>query len=588
MPSKRKTVLSRLTAHSKSLSSASDSMQMVTVILRPPESLRKKLDKLGKGPLAPLSYAEYLKAYGTPDKELQQVEAWASSAQLQFVDADWQERAKLSGAVRLMGAKQQLSAAFGVESHESTGALQLRTPKALGELVLWVFGVNHPETEPPPEPLEATSPARDLRRRATFRRLFKREVTKEKTRSSRKALSSQVQGWTPLQVAEAYNYPANQGAGQCLGLIELAGTYSPDDVQTYLSGLGISSAPTIVDVNLRSKPSSAPMADMEVTMDLELAAAVCPEAKIVVYNACSKDYSVQDFFDVFNTAVFDTKNCPSVLSASWGFPEFVQGIGMSKPSEYTITQEEEAAFNLLFAKAALLGITICVSSGDTGSLTPFPCDNSPWLATLMPITNFPAASPYVLSCGGTQQIPGQDSLGEEMVWNELDQVLIIGSGPYAFPAVGGSSGGGISFLNGPPAYQKDCPVPRAVVAAWVNGLYTLTQQNPGRGVPDVAALANPSPGYSIFLQGQYATGGGTSAAAPMWAALITRINAALGRRVGFLNPSLYQLQHQQPKLCKTITQGGSGAYNASSAIWNPCAGLGTPNGKEIVKALKNS
>jgi kumamolisin len=560
---------------------------MVTIVLRPPEALQKKIDKLGKGSPAPLSYEKYLELYGTPDKELQQVEKWASSAQLQFVEGDWREKAKLSGAVHLVGTQQQLSAIFGVESQGATGALQLKMPKALGEVALWVFGVHNPDEDAPPELRSTPSPLKELERRATSRRLFHREPEKKKL-SSKRSLSAQRPGLSPLEVAQAYRYPDNHGAGQCLGLIELSGTYSPDDVHTYLTGLGISPLPTIVDVNCRPNPVPSPMSDMEVTMDLELAAAVCPGAKLVVYNACSQDYSLQDFFEVFNTAIFDTENRPSVLSASWGFPEFVPGLGLKKPTKYSITKEEEQPFNLLFAKAALLGITLCVSSGDTGSLTPFPCNNSPWLSTLMPITNFPAASPYVLSCGGTQQVSAQAPLTEQMVWNELDQVLIIGDGPYAFPAVGGSSGGGISFLNDAVAYQEDCPVPRAVVAAWVNGVYTLVKQNPGRGVPDVAALANPSPGYSIFLKGQYGTGGGTSAAAPMWAALITRVNAALGRRVGFLNPSLYQLQAEHSTLCTTITRGGSGAYNASDAIWNPCAGLGTPNGVGIVNALKKA
>jgi kumamolisin len=107
-------------------------------------------------------------------------------------------------------------------------------------------------------------------------------------------------------------------------------------------------------------------------------------------------------------------------------------------------------------------------------------------------------------------------------------------------------------------------------------------------VPDVAAYASLNPGCAIFYRGALATVGGTSAAAPLWAALITRVNAALGRRVGFLHPDLYRYQFERKTLCKTIQRGGNGAYQASQALWNPCTGLGTPNGKEIVKAFKSS
>jgi kumamolisin len=114
----------------------------------------------------------------------------------------------------------------------------------------------------------------------------------------------------------------------------------------------------------------------------------------------------------------------------------------------------------------------------------------------------------------------------------------------------------------------------------------VVQSRPGRGVPDVAANADISTGYEIFYDGHPGVGGGTSASAPMWAALITRINSALGGRVGFVNASLYRQQKELRNLCKTITEGGNGAYHASSALWNPCTGLGSPNGVEILGALK--
>jgi kumamolisin len=539
----------------------------VILVFRPPEQLQEQLDALGKGPLAPLSHAEYLERYGTPDEDLERLEAWAASAQLQLADAGWREKAKLSGAVQLTGTPPSIDDAFGVERDGATGALQLRVPEALDGLLLWVFGVHPPtasEGSSLPEPPRPSLPALGW---------------------NRPVVSSPDKSLSPLQLAEEYQYPANRGAGQCLGLIELTGAYSSDDVRTYLRVLGVTPEPRIVDVALG--PRCAPsLANLEVTMDLELAASLCPEATIVVYNACSRDYSLRDFFKVFNVAVFDTEHRPSVLSTSWGFPECVPGINSGIAPRYAITEEEEAPFNLLFAKAALLGITICASSGDTGSLVAFPCASAPSLATLLPLTYFPAASPFVLGCGGTQMPEGQDQLKTEVVWNQLGEALIIDGGAFGFPVAGGSSGGGVSFLNGPPSYQEDCPVPEARIATWTHGVYKLRKRHPGRGVPDVAAYASLNPGYAIFYRGEVATAGGTSAAAPMWAALIIRINAELGQRVGFLHPSLYKHQLERKTLFKTIQHGGNGAYHASEAVWNACTGLGTPNGLEIVKALQ--
>ena len=538
----------------------------VILVFRPPEPLQKQLDALGTAPLPAMSHAEYLSRYGTPDEELARLESWVSSAQLQFADAAWREQAKLSGAVRLLGAPVLVDAAFGVERHATTGALQLRVPEALAGLVLWVFGVH-------PAPLTEGSLPQPPRPSISA------------LGWSRPAVPGPDRTLTPLQVAERYRYPANRGAGQCLGLIELTGVYSPAEVRTYLQVLGVTPEPRIVDVNL-GPPCAPPLANLEVTMDVELAAALCPEATLVVYNACSRDYSLRDFFQVFNAAVFDTEHCPSVLSTSWGFPEAVPGINSGIAPRYAITQEEEAPFNLLFAKAALLGITVCASSGDTGSAVPFPCASAPSLATFLPITYFPAASPFVLGCGGTQRAASQDPLAAEEVWNQLGEVLLVEAGASGFPMAGGSSGGGVSFLNGPPPYQEDCPVPEVSVATWAHGVHTVQRRHRGRGVPDVAAYASLNPGYAIFHRGQVATAGGTSAAAPLWAALIIRINTELGRRAGFLHPGLYRYQLERRTLFQTTLHGGNGAYHASQALWNPCTGLGAPNGEEIVNALK--
>ena len=119
-----------------------------------------------------------------------------------------------------------------------------------------------------------------------------------------------------------------------------------------------------------------------------------------------------------------------------------------------------------------------------------------------------------------------------------------------------------------PAYQKNAHVP--------------TQHDthkPGRGVPDVAGDADPATGYRVRVDGRDLVFGGTSAVAPLWAALIARINAKTGKHAGFVNPKLYA-----KGVLRDITQGNNGAYSAGPG-WDACTGLGSPDGAKVLAAL---
>jgi kumamolisin len=99
----------------------------------------------------------------------------------------------------------------------------------------------------------------------------------------------------------------------------------------------------------------------------------------------------------------------------------------------------------------------------------------------------------------------------------------------------------------------------------------------------VAGDADPTTGYQVRVDGVDAVFGGTSAVAPLWAALIARMNEQLGQSVGYLNPLLYT----HPGAATTfhdITSGSNGAYSASAG-WDPCTGLGSPDGERLLTAL---
>jgi kumamolisin len=348
--------------------------------------------------------------------------------------------------------------------------------------------------------------------------------------------------YTPNAVAKLYNFPtAGSGSGQTVAIIELGGGYSASDLSAYFSALKISPAPSVTAVSVdgaSNQPVGDPnSADGEVLLDIEVVGAIAAQAQIAVYFAPNTD---QGFLDAITTAVHDNLRKPSVVSISWG------------GAESTWTAQSFTAYDQAFQDAGLLGVTVCCASGDDGST-----DNVTDGAAHV---DFPASSPNVLACGGTRLESSGGKISREVVWNQ-------GAG-------NGASGGGVSDQFPLPAYQGGAKVPVSVNPSHFKG----------RGVPDVAGDADPATGYQIHVDGQDAVFGGTSAVAPLWAALIALINQQLGKPVGFLNTTLYA---KGASGLTDITSGTNGAYQAGPG-WDACTGLGSPSGQALLTALKGS
>jgi kumamolisin len=345
--------------------------------------------------------------------------------------------------------------------------------------------------------------------------------------------------YTPLQVAKAYNFPTNKGANQTIALIELGGGYSASDLTTYWKQLNLPAVSvTAIGVDgATNSPSGDPAsADGEVTLDIQVAGAVAPASRIAVYFSSNTD---QGFYDAISAAIHDKTRKPSVISISWGMAE-----------DHWMEQSMNA-FNALFHDAALLGISVCAASGDSGS-SDGDSDGADHV-------DFPASSPWVLGCGGTRLTLKDGAVSAETVWNDGTD--------------GGASGGGVSQHFSKPSYQSSINVPVPV------------HSNPtGRGVPDVAGNADPATGYVVLIGGQDGVVGGTSAVAPLWAGLIALLNERLGKRVGWLHPKLYGTL-APGKALQDITIGNNGDYQARPG-WDPCTGLGSPNGSSILKLLR--
>jgi kumamolisin len=346
--------------------------------------------------------------------------------------------------------------------------------------------------------------------------------------------------YTPPQVAQAYSFPQSTGAGQTIALIELGGGFHKSDLHSYWQQLALPNVlTTAVSIDgAHNRPTGDPNGpDGEVVLDIEIAGAVAPGARIVVYFAPNTD---QGFLNAINAAIHDQLRKPSVISISWGAPE----------SQWT--SQAMNAFNAAFHDAALLGISVCAAAGDSGS-SDGEVDGNVHV-------DFPASSPWVLGCGGTTLVAHHDNVQSETVWNN-------GSN-------GGGTGGGVSSHFSRPAYQRHVNVPRPT------GI--VTQK--GRGVPDVAGVADPNTGYTILFDGIEGTIGGTSAVAPLWAGLIARCNEQLGKNVGWFHRTLYGTLAEQ-KALNDITSGTNGAYKAATG-WDPCTGLGSPKGQAMLNIFK--
>jgi kumamolisin len=342
-------------------------------------------------------------------------------------------------------------------------------------------------------------------------------------------------------VAALYQFPAGtDGTGQTIAIIELGGGFGSSDLDPYFAGLGLP-VPSVTAASVdgaANQPGQDPNGnDGEVLLDIEVAGAVAPGAVQVVYFAPNTD---QGFVDAVTTAVHATPT-PTVVSISWG------------QSEDSWTAQARAALDQAMADAAALGVTVCAAAGDSGS-----SDGQSGTHV-----DFPASSPHALACGGTslRGNAGTGVISSETVWND-------GSS-------GGATGGGVSDTFPVPSWQTAAGVPARAGAAAGSAA--------GRGVPDVAGCADPATGYQVRVDGQSMVVGGTSAVAPLWAGLISRMAQSTGKPFGLLQPVLYAgvTAGTAAPGFRDITSGSNGDYSAGPG-WDACTGLGSPEGSTLL------
>jgi kumamolisin len=367
--------------------------------------------------------------------------------------------------------------------------------------------------------------------------------------------------FTAPQIAALYGFPAGlTGAGQCVAIIELNDTdssgkasgagYQTSDLQAFFKKLAIPlPAVSAVSVDGGANLPGKSQADGEVVLDIEVAGSLAPAASIAVYFAPN---NTSGFIDAVKTAVHDSVRKPSVVSISWGGPE--------DPNGQVATQFLDG-LNEAIQEGAAMGVTVCVAAGDNGSADM----SSDWDGK--PHADFPASSPYALACGGTTLLASGATIASETVWNDGQN--------------GGATGGGVSDVFALPTYQGSVAVPLSPT------------KFRGRGLPDLAGDADPNTGYQIYLDGKWQVFGGTSAVAPLNAALLALINQQLQQKysttAGQINPQIYAAG--AASAFRDITVGNNdiegdldGEYSAGPG-WDACSGFGVPVGAKLLQLL---
>ncbi len=373
---------------------------------------------------------------------------------------------------------------------------------------------------------------------------------------------------TSAKLAAAYQlnqlYSQNfMGQGMTIGVAEFGDPFDPRDVAAYASCASVGT-PNIktIDVDGHLAPGSG---QGEAALDLEMITGLAPKAQILDYQSALINTSfAQALIDVFNRVAADHK--VQVLSVSYG------------TGESAFSNSEQDAVNRSLRNLAAEGISVFISSGDCAAFAN--------RITHIAMVSFPASAPYAIAVGGTHlQVSDSNKRTSEDVWSGGD------SAPVCSNEWG--SGGGVSqnpdfrrpaWQTGPGTTNRYNGASSLVLT---NDFKPVSAPNGLRQVPDVAAAAYPN--ISVYYQGKWYNFGGTSAAAPMFAAGILLVDQALQQKgkawLGGV-PAFYTLANHPGSFhpYTDITRGNNLFYPATKG-WDYTTGWGSPNFEDMVQIL---
>jgi kumamolisin len=347
--------------------------------------------------------------------------------------------------------------------------------------------------------------------------------------------SAACQALSPADIASLYNVPRSIGDPKTVAIIELGGGIAQDDLCNYFGDIGVL-PPKVTSVSLlggSNDPGVDPVADGQVMLDIEVVGTVAPSANIVVYFAPNTD---EGLLAGINTAIHATPT-PAVICIGWG------------SAEPNWSVQAMDAINGVFLDAAILGVPVCVAASAGGVV-----ESNHGLTA-----DFPSSAPYALSCGGSIVSASEGAIVSETVWND--------------PGSAAKAGGSIVFPK--PRYQMDLEKPAAANARG------------GRRVPDVCGHAAA---WKVRVNGADTVVAGTSAVAALWSGLIVGLAQNMKRRVGFLNPDLYEdsiCQVGFRRISPIACDQAESNTPTMATKWNPLTGLGSPRGTALLAALSS-
>jgi kumamolisin len=461
-----------------------------------------------------LSDDEFAARHGAHPDEIDQVEAFARSGELEVVESHVARR-----TVHLRGTTRRLDAAFGIvltlyRTAEGThrgydGPVQV--PADLAQIVVAVFGLDD----------------RPLASRATAGAALDPALT--------------LSALTPVDVARLYGFPAPKTmSAQTVGLFEFGGGYLTNsagqatDADTFNESLGLPDPTVLPPVSILGgsnhpydSPGHLDGDSIEVTLDIEVAASVAVGADVATY-FISTNADIGWLMAV-TAALFPLPGQPrpTALSISWAWDE----------ADWPAAQLN--AMSGYFQTAATRHVTVFAASGDKGAQGNQ--NNTDGLSHVV----YPAGDPWITAVGGSVIGDVDGDNFAERTWTP--------------------SGGGVSIRFPLPSWQVGAGVPKSI-----NDGTTV-----GRGVPDIAGYAN---GYTIFVGGADLGGiGGTSEASPLYAAMVAVLNGWLGYDLGYLNPLLYTLgKNGTFDIFNDIDDGASNAHTFTEVPPSPPITITSP------------
>src|SRR5438445_4550783 len=339
-------------------------------------------------------------------------------------------------------------------------------------------------------------------------------------------------GLNPVQIGHAYGFDllscygtSSCGSGQTIAIVDAFDDPNIEsDLAAFSAQYGLPSCTTANGCFTKATPQGLPKANtnwaLEESLDVEWAHAMAPGAKIILVEA--QDVLLSSLLGAVDYAVVQ----PNVhqVSMSWAANEFFG----------------ESSYDYHFNVA---GVSFIASSGDS-----------------VAGVSYPAASPYVVSVGGTTlNIQSTGKVQSETAWS--------------------GSGGGVSSQESKPSYQ------------------TGFNSNSGRGVPDVSYVADPNTGVSIydsFGYGGWNQVGGTSVGAPQWAAITAIVNsgggqlssASFGTNTALYNAATGSAYSANYRDITTGNNGNCGTICNAGPNYDFVTGLGSPLTNNLIPYLQ--